>query len=91
MRGAHPALDRLAASVGAGLDGATDEAQARALARDVALLLQAALLRQHSTDAVFEAFCAARIERAADVFGLLPAGFDLDAIIERALPGGAGH
>ena len=86
VRGAHPALDRLAASVTDGLDGAVEEGQARALARDVALLLQAALLHQQAPGAVFEAFCAARLQRAADVFGLLPAGLDLDAIIERALP-----
>jgi putative acyl-CoA dehydrogenase len=68
------------------IDGATDEAQARRLARDLALLLQAALLRQHATDAVFDAFCASRFEAAADVFGLLPAGTDVDAIITRANP-----
>jgi putative acyl-CoA dehydrogenase len=83
-RGAHPALDRALARVLAGLDGATDEAQARRLARDTALVLQAALLRQHSTDAVFGAFCASRLQEASDVFGALPAGCDVDAIIARA-------
>jgi putative acyl-CoA dehydrogenase len=68
------------------VDGITAEAQARRLARDLALLLQAALLRQHSTDAVFEAFCASRLEHAADVFGLLPAGIEPDPIIARAMP-----
>jgi putative acyl-CoA dehydrogenase len=86
VRGAHAALDRLAADLGERLDGATDEAQARLLARDVALLLQAALLRQHAPDAVFEAFCAARLQQASEVFGLLPAGLALDAIIQRAMP-----
>jgi putative acyl-CoA dehydrogenase len=86
VRSAHPAIARRAATVAAALDGATDEAQARRLARDVALLLQAALLRQHSTDAVFHAFCASRLDGAADVFGLLPAGLDLDAIVHRAMP-----
>jgi len=50
------------------------------------LALQAALLRRHSSDAVFAAFCAARLSDASDVFGTLPAGLDLDAIIGRALP-----
>ena len=86
VRGAHAALDRLAAGIGSRLDGATDEAQARILARDVALLLQAALLRQHAPDAVFEAFCAARLQQSSEVFGLLPAGVALDAIIQRAMP-----
>jgi putative acyl-CoA dehydrogenase len=86
VRGAHRLLDRALERVVASLDGATDEAQARRLARDTALLLQAALLRQHATDAVFDAFCASRLDDAADVFGALAAGCDLDAIIARAMP-----
>jgi len=85
-RKAHPAVARLAERVAAGLDGATDEAQARRLARDVALLVQASLLFTSSSEAVFSAFCASRLDGAADVFGLLPAGLDLDAIIARAMP-----
>ena len=87
-KGAHPALDRALARVLGGLDGGTgepaDEAQARRLARDTALVLQAALLRQHSTDAVFAAFCAGRLDEPSDVFGSLPAGLDLPAIVARA-------
>jgi putative acyl-CoA dehydrogenase len=83
-RGAHPALDAALARVLHGLDGATDEAQARRLARDTALVLQAALLRQHATDAVFSAFCTSRLGEASDVFGALPAGLDLPAIVARA-------
>jgi putative acyl-CoA dehydrogenase len=83
-KGAHQALDAALARVLHGLDGATDEAQARRLARDTALVLQAALLRQHSTDAVFNAFCASRLADASDVFGALPAGCDLAAIVARA-------
>jgi putative acyl-CoA dehydrogenase len=86
-RGAHRAVDRMAERVVLALDaGATDEAQARCLARDVALLLQAALLRRTAPDAVFDAFCASRLDGAADVFGLLPASLDLDAILARAAP-----
>jgi putative acyl-CoA dehydrogenase len=83
-KGAHQALDAALARVLHGLDGATDEAQARRLARDTALVQQAALLRQHSTDAVFDAFCASRLADASDVFGALPAGCDLAAIVARA-------
>jgi len=87
-RGAHPALDAALARVLASLDGGPGhgmvEAQARRLARDTALVLQAALLRQHSTDAVFSAFCASRLSEASDVFGALPAGCDLPAIVARA-------
>jgi putative acyl-CoA dehydrogenase len=85
-RAEHAAFDRLASTLPDRIDGSTDEAQARMLARDIALLVQAALLRRHSTDAVFAAFCGSRLDRAADVFGLLPAGTPFDALLERALP-----
>jgi putative acyl-CoA dehydrogenase len=88
-RGAHAAFDDLAATLLLRLDGATDEADARTLARDVALLVQAALLRRHSTDAVFDAFCGARLAQGSDVFGRLPAATDFDSILERALPADA--
>jgi putative acyl-CoA dehydrogenase len=84
-RGAHPALERAAGRVLTGIDTLADEAQARRLARDIALLLQAALL-QRGSPAVFSAFCASRLDGAADVFGLLPAGTDVDAILRRAMP-----
>ncbi|WP_395700046.1 isovaleryl-CoA dehydrogenase [Aquabacterium sp.] len=83
-KGAHPAFDAMRERVLHGLDGATDEAQARRLARDTALLVQAALLRQHAPEPVFAAFCAARLGEGSDVFGALPAGHDLAAILERA-------
>jgi putative acyl-CoA dehydrogenase len=84
-RGEHAAFDALAATLPQRLDGGTDEAAARTLARDVALLVQACLLRRHATDAVFAAFCAARLQSAADVFGLLPPATPFDTIIDRAL------
>jgi putative acyl-CoA dehydrogenase len=86
IRGASPAVDRSLDTTLRAVDGGTEEAQARILARDLALLLQAALLRQHSTDAVFDAFCASRFPSAPDIFGALPGGLDLDAIIRRAMP-----
>ncbi len=89
-RAAHPLLDRAAERVLAQLEHGTEEAQARRLARDIALLLQASLLR-HSGPAVFDAFCASRLDSAVDAFGLLPAGIDLDAIIERAWPNPEEH
>jgi putative acyl-CoA dehydrogenase len=85
-RHAHAAFDRSLDATLRTIAGRTEEAQARRLARDLALLLQASLLRQHSTEAVFDAFCASRFAGAADVFGLLPAGLDLDAILARAAP-----
>jgi putative acyl-CoA dehydrogenase len=85
-RGAHPALDAAIGRVLLGVDGGVAEAQARILAREVALVMQAALLRRQAPAAVFEAFCASRLHGAPDVFGLLDAQADLDLIIERALP-----
>jgi hypothetical protein len=35
---------------------------------------------------VFAAFCTSRLERGADVFGLLPAGTPLATLLGRALP-----
>ena len=85
-KGAHPALDAATARVLDAADGVTDETQARRLARDAALALQAALLLQTAPTAVFAAFCASRLADRSDVFGLLPAGTDLDSLTERALP-----
>ena len=74
-RGAHAAFDRARERLLQRIDAATDEADARRLAQDVALLVQAALLRQHAPDYVFDAFCASRL--AGDwgqTFGTLAAG-----------------
>jgi putative acyl-CoA dehydrogenase len=85
-RGEHTAFDALAATLPQRLDGGTDEAAARTLARDVALLVQAALLRRHATDEVFAAFCSARLAQASDVFGLLRPDTPFDSLLNRALP-----
>jgi putative acyl-CoA dehydrogenase len=66
VRGAHPALDAAVERVASAVDEAGEEAGARWLARDVALLMQAVLLRQHGSDAAFEAFCASRLGRPGD-------------------------
>jgi putative acyl-CoA dehydrogenase len=63
-----------------------DEAQARALTRDLVLALQAALLIKHAPPAVADAFCASRLAGDSSAFGLLPHGVDLRAIVERAEP-----
>jgi putative acyl-CoA dehydrogenase len=85
-RRTHAAVERLAASVREGLDETTDEAQARRLAREVALLMQASLLCQNAPEPVASAFCASRLDQPADVFGLLPRGLDVDALLARAMP-----
>jgi len=86
-RGAHPALDRFADALPKRIDDATSESDARRLAQDIALAVQAALLRQHAPGAVFDAFCRSRL--AGDwgfAFGTLPSNVDVDAIIARSLP-----
>ncbi|MGK2897955.1 MAG: isovaleryl-CoA dehydrogenase [Burkholderiaceae bacterium] len=90
-RGASPLLDRFAdallARFGDAVDGGGDEAGARRLAQDVALAVQAALLRRHAPELVFEAFCRSRLaDRGPQVFGTLPAGIDFEAILRRAGP-----
>ena len=69
-----PAFDRFADALPARIDGATDETEARRLAQDVALAVQAALLRQHAPDFVFDAFCRSRLGGDwGQAFGTLPA------------------
>lgn len=90
-RGANPAFDRferaLFARFADAADGGGDESGARRLAQDVALAAQAALLRQHAPDFVFDAFCASRLGGAGpQVFGTLPSATAFDSIIRRAMP-----
>jgi len=113
-KGAHPALDRLAAALPTRVEGmpptlvasrtalppegagspwggpaanmATD-IEARRLAQDVALAVQAALLYQSAPAAVFSAFCDSRLAgNWGQAFGTLGAGVDFDALIHRAMP-----
>lgn len=86
-RGAHPALDRMVASLPGRVEEMTTEVEARRLAQDVALTVQAGLLRQTAPDAVFSAFCASRLGGDwGQVFGTLPGHTDFDTILQRALP-----
>ncbi len=85
-KGAHRALDHLAAILPTRIDGAT-EIEARRLAQDVALAVQASLLYQTAPEAVFTAFCQSRLGGDwGQAFGTLGAQTDFDAIIQRALP-----
>src|SRR6185312_4028696 len=81
----QPFLDRLAERLAA--PDRRDEAQARALVRDLVLALQAALLVRHAPPEVADAFCASRLEQGSGaVFGTLPRGVDAAAIVARAAP-----
>ncbi|MDA7418020.1 isovaleryl-CoA dehydrogenase [Xenophilus arseniciresistens] len=86
-RGQHAALDRLVDSLPTRVEAMATEAEARRLAQDVALALQAGLLVQHAPAAVHSAFVASRIGGDwGHAFGTLGRGLDLDAIIRRAMP-----
>ncbi|SFU48229.1 putative acyl-CoA dehydrogenase [Polaromonas sp. YR568] len=86
-KGAHPALDRLAAALPTRIEEMATEIEARRLAQDVALAVQAALLLQTAPAAVFSAFCDSRLAgNWGQSFGTLGAGADFDSIITRAMP-----
>lgn len=86
-KGMHPALDRLAAGLPTRVEEMATEMEARRLAQDVALALQAALLAQTAPAAVFAAFCDSRLAgNWGHAFGTLSAGTDFDAILQRATP-----
>ncbi|WP_326671077.1 acyl-CoA dehydrogenase family protein [Streptomyces canus] len=66
----------------------TSEAGARRLVEHMALTLQASLLVRHAPSAVADAFCATRLGGDwGHAFGTLPDAADVDAILDRALPG----
>jgi len=86
-QGAHPALDRLAAALPQRVEEMATEVEARRLAQDVALAVQAALLYQSAPPSVFAAFCDSRLAgNWGQAFGTLGGGTDFDALIQRALP-----
>lgn len=85
--GQHPALDALAQSLPTRVELMANEMEARRLAQDVALAVQAALLAQTAPQAVFSAFCESRLAgHWGYSFGSLPATTDFAAILERARP-----
>jgi len=86
-RGSNTAFDRFADSLPQRIDDASAETDARRLAQDVALAVQAALLHQHSPDFVFDAFCRSRLGGDwGQAFGTLSSSTDFDSIIARAMP-----
>jgi putative acyl-CoA dehydrogenase len=86
-RGAHATFDRFADTLPLRIDAAQAESDARRLAQDVALAVQAALLHRHAPEPVFDAFCRSRLAGEwGQVFGTLPSDVDFEALITRALP-----
>ena len=86
-KGAHVALDRLVQALPHRIEEMASELEARRLAQDIALAVQAALLAQSAPGAVFGAFCDSRLGgHWGHAFGTLGSGVDFDAILERAMP-----
>jgi len=86
-RGMHRALDHLADRLPIRVAEMATEMEARRLAQDVALAVQAALLAQTAPPEVFGAFCDSRLDgQWGHSFGSLGAGTGFDAIITRAMP-----
>ncbi|MBO9647213.1 MAG: isovaleryl-CoA dehydrogenase [Variovorax sp.] len=86
-RGTDAALDRLADALPARIEAMATEIEARRLAQDVALAVQAALLAQTAPAEVTSAFCASRLGGDwGHAFGTLGSSVDFDAIISRAQP-----
>ena len=86
-RGAHDALDQLADALPSRIEAMSTEPEARRLAQDVALAMQAALLAQTAPPAVVDAFCCSRLGGDwGHAFGTLGSGVDVDSIIARAMP-----
>jgi putative acyl-CoA dehydrogenase len=86
--GADARLDAATAALRAELGSAEDiEARARRIVERMALALQGSLLVRFSPAPVADAFCASRLEGDwGRAFGTLPAGVDLEAIVERHAP-----
>ncbi|HMN91772.1 MAG TPA: isovaleryl-CoA dehydrogenase [Hydrogenophaga sp.] len=86
-KGMHPALDHLAERLPIRVEEMATEMEARRLAQDVALAVQAALLAQTAPAAVFAAFCESRLAgHWGHSFGSLGSGVDFAAIVARAQP-----
>lgn len=83
--GCNRTLDAAAASLFALLGrGAVAENDARHVAERMTLILQGALLVRHAPAAVADVFCATRLGgEGGQLFGILPAGADVDTIIAR--------
>ncbi len=82
-KGGNPHLDAAVAGLEPLLAGA-DEVGARSVAERLALLLQGALMVRHAPARLADAFCATRLAgEGGRVFGTLPKGVDIAAILAR--------
>ncbi len=86
-RGAHAPLDAAIDGLAPELARSEDaERRARRVVERLALLLQASLLVREAPAGVADAFVASRISAPGAVYGALPDGVDMAALVERAAP-----
>ncbi len=86
-QGVDASLDLAIARLKDRLVQTPDEAQARRLVEEMALLLQGSLLIRHGPPAVADAFCTSRFaDHPGFAYGALSAKIDTDAILSRAMP-----
>ncbi len=86
-RGLFPDLDRAVSQLQDAFKNLGDPAyQARQLVEQLALTMQASLLARHAPSAVAEAFVRSRLTGRQAIYGCLPEGVDLAAILDRVLP-----
>ena len=85
--GLFPDLDRAVSQLQDAFNHLGDPAyQARQLVEQLALTMQASLLARHAPSAVAEAFVRSRLGGRQAIYGCLPEGVDLAAILDRVLP-----
>lgn len=60
--------------------------RARQLTEDIALALQAKLLLEAGNAVVSDAFIGSRLTAGGRVYGALPRGVDVEALVARATP-----
>lgn len=85
--GLFPDLDRAVSQLQDAFKNLGDPAyQARQLVEQLALTMQASLLARHAPSAVAEAFVRSRLGGRQAIYGCLPEGVDLAAILDRVLP-----
>ena len=83
--GRHAALDRALSRLAAMPQELAAPDQARRLAQELALLLQAGLLTQIAPPALWQAFCESRLDGQGGLtFGMLGPRADVDAILALA-------
>ncbi|MNP81322.1 hypothetical protein D3C76_1796450 [compost metagenome] len=67
-------------------DTADIQYRARQLTEDIAVGLQAKLLLEAGNTAVSDAFIASRLSGNGRVYGVLPRGVDVAALVQRSTP-----